>query len=301
MKNKLNVWWKKTWATLVAEDLFTFIALPTIATFAFYFGFNPILQEMAFIFFGLALFWRDSIRHPLFWIGLQLLLSVDLYFSWINAANHTWVMWYWGIVMMIASLIRDVPLQRLIMTNNARWLLIVIMLVAVFWKVINPYYMDGSFFERNLVENPLMTTFTHAFGGLSWEAVEENNIRTLVSSTKDSLTYSYQSTPLVGMLAIFVTWWVLLIELVIGILLLFYKEKYDLVAHICHMVFIALAYFAVAIFGFAWILVVLGAATAGQTNAYLRPWYTLLFALLLCYALPWNLILFNVLGWFPLW
>lgn len=302
MNTKFITSWQRVWESQKAEDLFSFLALPTLITVVFYFGFGPIAQELAFVFLGLAIFWKGIIWYPAFWVSFFALQSIDLYGSWLSAANHTWVMWYWGLAMAVASCIANIKDRDLILINNARWLLILIMLVAVFWKVINPYYMDGSFFERNLVENPLMTTFTHTFGSLSWSDIEENRFeRTGEQVSEDVYKYSYNSNAMVGFMAIFTTWWVLLIELVIGILLLFYRAKTDLAAHICHIIFIAVAYFAVPIFGFAWILVVLGVATAGTQSAYMRPWYTLLFGLLLLYALPWNFILFNWLGVFPLW
>jgi hypothetical protein len=300
----INYWrqsWVSFWGPYQSQTLFDVVALLSVATISFHFGFGPIWQEISFVFLGFAFLYQRVLSYWYFWLGLFILQSVDLYQSWISAANHTWVMWYWGLAMLAACLFKDTTDQTKIISNNARWLLIIIMLVAVVWKITTPSYLDGSFFERNLVSNPLMTTFTHVISGLEWDAIEGNYQTNYQMFDNPNITSrQYQSNNTAHYLSLGITWWVLIIELVIGALLLIQRFKTDTWAHILNIVFIACAYLGAPILGFAWILIVLGIAATGTSHSFLRPWYALLFLLILIYGLPWDFILFTWLGILPL-
>lgn len=282
-------------------DLFTWLTVPTLFVVYFNFGARPFIAEVILIFFAISFLWTQSTRWPVFWVMLATFLSIDMYLSWVTAANHGWVMWYWVVALMVASFFTKKEDQQFIITTNARWLLIIVMLVAVGWKVVNPYYMDGSFFERNLVSNPLMTTFTHTVTGLPWQQIEENYMAMNNLFTSPDVTErDFNSNENAHVLGVVISWWVLIVEFLIGFLLLFRRYYTDLAAHIMMIWFIVAAYLGAPVLGFGLILTVLGMAVTGERFVFLRPYYAVLFLILLLYALPWFDILFNISGIYPL-
>jgi len=300
--SKVMGWWRVFQESLARESYFFLVSRVTVLTIYLWYPYVLFDQVWVLPFLLIALFWRRALESPLFWGLLWALLSVDLYHTWVWKANHGWVMWYWLIAMIAATSVRSEKAREFVMVNNARWLLIIIMIVAVFWKVIDPTYMNSNFFEHQFITNPIMEKFTHVVTGMPWEWIQDNQAaqeRLFTDTTVNAL--EQKSNTAAHYAAIFITWWVLAVELIIGFLLLFYEKVFDRIAHGFHIFFIWAAYLGGPILAFAWIIAALGLALTGERDRHLWPWYLITFLVLATYGLPWETIFFDWLGIFPLW
>jgi len=276
------------WFTTEDKEIFIWLVrFLSVGVLCLYSGLDVPYAWAGYVLVFIVLCWPYVVNKPWFWSVLLLLQSVDLYFSWLSKANHGWVMWYWCIAMFIAVIQSDKKIEFQVIQNSARWLLIIVMLAAVYYKGISPEYMNGDFFEFNLASNMNMVPFVAIISDLSYSELISNaratsdvvgELRTENTELKTSWVLHY--------IAIVTTWWVLLIELVIGALLLFYKKIADWWAHVMHAWFIVGAYAAAPIVGFGWILIVLGYALAWDQSKSIRQMYFALAILMLIYTLP---------------
>lgn len=240
----------------------------------------------------LLVFKRNLINNSIVWLIPFVLLSFDLYSNWLVLANHEWVMWYWSIVLLVASVYyKKSDISEEIMKNGARQLLIIIMLVAVAWKVTNPAYLSGSFFERTMISNPLFENFSLLVGDLTVDQLRYNQqieVTKFTNLVPGELNTEHEliSTNLFDLYGVLVSWWVLLIELLIGVLFLLKRQKIDIAAHWLHILFIITTYFAVPIVGFGWILIVLGFALTQNMPKNITYGYFVAGILMCLYGLP---------------
>ncbi len=273
--------------------LIQFLTVP-IATFAY--GHTPeILPVLIALCIGVCLYPKIA-QQPLFWIGMLGVTTYDMYHHALFAANHSWVVWYWLIAVTIATCFIRTGDALQILNNNARWLLIIIMLVAVGWKAAKPEYVNGTFFEFNLVSNTKMAPFVSVVGDLTDKQINSN----IHGTARMFLDLEQEQTVLhsswyMRVIAHMATWWVLLIEFAVGLLLLFYKKSFDYWAHMFHLQFMFFTYMAAPIMGFAWIIWLLGYSLTWGHSVQLRKYYIALALLFFVYMAPWEAWYINYL------
>jgi len=264
-----------------------------------HFGFDNGMKDVSVLLGVSALLFPRIVYSPYSWFLLFGMQSIDVYLDYGAKANHGWVMWYWSMAITCSFFVNS-DTRKVVLHSNARWLLIIVMMVAVFWKAISPVYMSGDFFHRNLVSNPLMTQFTALVTDLDREQVDLNSKQRIVMMSQVQPSayniYGFATTEFTKFLALITTWWVLLIELVVGFLLLLYNKRADMYAHLFHLWFILVAYAAAPIVGFGWILLVLGYSLLEGDQKRLKLSYYFVGVCMCVYGLPIGYTIFDLFG-----
>ena len=88
--------------------------------------------------------------------------------------------------------------------------------------------------------------------------------------------------------ALVLTWWDWSLQLTIGALLLIGKPRSDELAHLLLLLFIFTTYIPAPVFGFGWILAIMGFALAKEQFPKIAAAYMLCFLAILLYQLPWR-------------
>lgn len=231
------------------------------------------------------------IRSPLFWLALSLSSTAVIIQDWHASDNHKYLLLYWLWVVFLCHFFREPGQKRRTLLVNARFFLCFIFLAASAQKLSSPSYRSGEMFEYLLYVD---TRFT-AFGKLAGidpavpEAVQKriSFFRSPFSQVTDNdlqLPGSDRARA-VGLLS---TWWDLLIQLAMGMLFLFRRSITDQFAHICLLLFIFTTYLLAPVFGFGWILAIMGFTLAKENFPRIATVYIISFVMILLYQLPWR-------------
>jgi len=96
------------------------------------------------------------------------------------------------------------------------------------------------------------------------------------------------ATPRARVAALVLTWWDASLQLLIGLLLLFRLCATDRFGHILLLLFIFTTYLPAPIFGFGWILAIMGLTLAKDNFPGIAVVYMISFVAIILYQLPWR-------------
>lgn len=88
--------------------------------------------------------------------------------------------------------------------------------------------------------------------------------------------------------ALVLTWWDVSLQLLIGSLLLIRRPVTDKFAHIALLFFIFTTYLPAPVYGFGWILGIMGFALAKEKFPRIAAVYMIFFGVILLYQVPWR-------------
>lgn len=231
------------------------------------------------------------IRSPLFWLALALSATVVIVEDWHAADNHKYLLLYWLWVLFVAHLFQDPEQMRRTLRVNARFFLCFIFLVAAAQKLSSRTYMSGEMFEFLLYMDSRFT----AFGKLAGidpsvpDAVQKS--LAFYRSPFSQVTNNellLPGTDRAHAVALLSTWWDLLIQLAMGMLFLLRRRTTDMIAHACLLLFIFTTYFLAPVYGFGWILGILGFTLAKENLPKIAAVYLVAFVAILLYQMPWR-------------
>ncbi len=274
-------------AAVPAIDLVTIITTLLVAFHGFRVWFFALPAQCAVVF---GLIFRSLLSNPLFWIFLAVLAGTRIIWHWHDVDNHKFILLYWLCCLAIAHAQADEEVKQKIVTVNARFFLIFIMLGAVAQKASSPTYMDASFFEFELLADTRFRGFAALFGidpDLTVRAREFLNMLQSPYHEVQDNTIVLEPNARVTALAIFVTWYDLIIQAVIGVGFLVGRRIGDLTGHLALLLFIFTAYFAAPVIGFAWTLIIFGAVLAQERFPNLLMVYVAALAITTLYKIPW--------------
>lgn len=228
---------------------------------------------------------------PYFWAILAILAGLRIGLFWHDVDNHKFLLFYWLCCMSIVTALRDPDLQETYLLINARFFLVLIMLGAVAQKGFSHSYMDSSFFEFTLLEDSRFSGFIALFGIDTGVLAKTREFVTYLENPYVEVagnSFTIPVPPRLAALAAFVTWYDLLIQLVIGIGFAVCHRTGDLIAHLTMLLFIVTAYFAAPVIGFAWLLIILGFLLAKDKYPDIALAYILCLAITTIYEIPWR-------------
>ena len=90
------------------------------------------------------------------------------------------------------------------------------------------------------------------------------------------------------MLALVITWYDLLVQIMIGILLIPSRRVTDILAHVALLFFILTTYLPAPVFGFGWTIAILGFTLARASFPLLAMGYLAACVAVLAYQTPWQ-------------
>lgn len=239
---------------------------------------------------GFVLYPR-CLRHWGFWLALALAGTIATIVDWERIDNHKYLLDYWLWILAIVHLFADSPQQRRMIHLNARFFLCLIFLAASVQKLTSPSYRSGEMFEHYLYVDSRFT----AFGKLAGidpavaEAVKKRMmfLRSPFAEVRDNVL-GIPASQRAREMALVMTWWDVSLQFLIGILLFFGQRRTDRIAHVLLLFFIFTTYLPAPVYGFGWILAIMGFTLAKEKFPALAAVYILGFLAILIYQVPWR-------------
>ena len=232
-----------------------------------------------------------SLRQPLFWFALALAGTITIILTWEQVDNHKYLLVYWTWVLFVVHLFRDAEQQKHILLFNARFFLCLIFLAASAQKLASPSYRSGEMFEHYLYVDPRFAAFGKLVGinpGVGDVVTRKMHFLRSPFADVEGNDIHIEGSDRARIAAVAMTWWDLGLQLAIGALLLLRRRRADEVAHIVLLFFIFTTYLPAPVFGFGWILAIMGFTLAKDKFPRLATAYLLSFFAILLYQLPWR-------------
>jgi hypothetical protein len=216
------------------------------------------LQTVLMVLAGTGLVLPRLAGHALLWIVIAAAMwwfhAGDLF--WID--NHKYLMCYWALACALAALARE---PAAVLAWNGRWLIGLAFLFATVWKLLGGEYLDGSFFRYTLVADDRLAPLVLWLGGiepqqlaLAWELELE-----LLSDPGAGGEVALPGGQELSRLALVLSYYTVVIELAIALLFLLPGgDKIRLAGHLGLLGFIVSTYALVPVFGFGYLLTIMG-------------------------------------------
>ncbi|MEM7164833.1 MAG: hypothetical protein AAF581_05175 [Planctomycetota bacterium] len=226
------------------------------------------------------------------WFTLGGLLAVvNVWHNWHFSDNHKFVICYWCFGLGICQQLRD-PARGAAWTG--RILVGLVFGVATLWKVTSLGYLDGSTFQFLLITDERFFAMAHALAGFTTDMFEANRLvlteelakpTQLLPTVQYVAAHSLQTTESIPALAVFLTWWTILIEGAIAVLFLIDRgEKWEKWRHGVLLFFIFTTYPPTSVIKFGWILVIMALAAVPSEWRRTRTAYLFLFLYIYVFA-----------------
>lgn len=100
----------------------------------FYSVLNPVLL-------GLACLFPQLVRREQFWLVVCLTVGSSITLSWQHVSNHTFVLFYWTLALLISCFATD---RLWVLARSARWLLGSLFLFAFIFKLASADFQSGA-------------------------------------------------------------------------------------------------------------------------------------------------------------
>lgn len=272
-------------------DLLQAVSLLTLVL-AVIFGFEHwLFQIVARLCLFVFVLQPRSIRRAEFWLALSVAGTVVIVLDWEGADNHKYLLAYWLWVLFIAHLFAQPEHQQRAVRFNARFFLCFIFLAAATQKLSSPAYRSGEMFEHLLYVDSRFTAFGKLIGidPSVPDAVQKRIalFRSPLAQVEDN-ELEIPGSDRARTAALVLTWWDVSFQLLIGSLLLIRRPVTDKFAHILLLFFILTTYLPAPVFGFGWILGIMGFALAKEKFPKIAAAYLICFAVILIYQVPWR-------------
>lgn len=247
-----------------------------------------MVSRICFLIFILRPF---SLRRPQFWFALALAGTITIILTWEQVDNHKYLLVYWTWVLFIVHLFNQPDQQKRILLFNARFFLCLIFLAASAQKLSSPSYRSGEMFEHYLYVDPRFAAFGKLIGihpAVGDAVTRQMHFLRSPFADVDGNDIHLQGSDRARSAAIAMTWWDLGLQLSIGALLLIRKRRTDELAHFLLLFFIFTTYLPAPVFGFGWILAIMGFTLAKDNFPRITAAYIVSFFAILFYQLPWR-------------
>jgi len=272
-------------------DLFETVSLLTLVLTVI-FGFDHwLFHIVARICLLVFILWPRSLRTPVFWLALALTGAITIILTWELVDNHKYLLDYWLWVLFMVHLFAQPQRQLRIILFSARFFLCLTFLAASAQKLASPSYRSGEMFEYYLYVDPRFAAFGKLIGidPSVGEAVEKRTmfLRSPFAEVQGNDIQIVGSNR-ARVAALMMTSWDASVQLAIGLLLLIHRQRTDQIAHILLLFFIFTTYIPAPVFGFGWILAVMGLTLAKDKFPKIGAAYLVSFFAILLYQLPWR-------------
>ena len=264
------------------------LALVLTVIFGFEYWVFRIVSRTCLLLFAL---YPRSLRRPEFWLALAIAGGIAIIVEWERTDNHKYLLDYWLWILCIVHLFRQPEQQERILRVNARFFLCLIFLAASGQKLASPSYRSGEMFEHYLYADGRFKAFGKLIGvDLSTSDAVKKRIMFLRSPFAEVEGNELQvpATGRARVAALIMTSWDLFLQLLIGLLFLFRRSRTDQIAHVLLLFFIFTTYIPAPVFGFGWILAIMGFILARDKFPKLSAAYAVSFFAILIYQVPWR-------------
>ncbi len=238
-----------------------------------------------------------SLRRPQFWFALALAGTISLVMSWERIDNHKYLLDYWLWILFVVHLFGQAEQQQQIVRFSARFFLCLAFLAASGQKLSSPSYRTGAMFEHYLYVDSRFSAFGKLVG---IDPSIGDSVKRRIMFLRSPFAEVEGNDIHIGgsgrarVAALVMTWWDVSLQSAIGALLLFGRRRTDELAHILLLFFIFTTYIPAPVFGFGWILAIMGFALAKDQFPRITALYIVSFVAILLYQLPWRQVVVGV-------
>lgn len=228
---------------------------------------------------------------PRFWFVTAMVVIAGNYQNWFLVDNHKYLLGYWCLALFCCFL-SEAPERTL--AAIARKLIAFSFLLAVFWKIASRDFLDGTFFHYALLLDDRFRGVSELLGGMTNELMGGNRTayRALINFDSRIDAVQLLFTRGITYLARFLTWWTLLIEVVVAVSFLWPLGKsISRWRDFFLLIFILSTYSVAPVLGFGWTLIIMGLVQCEDRYRYVRWLYMAAFVVLQIYNLPFRAIL----------
>ncbi len=225
-------------------------------------------------------------KNKILWLIISLLLLFFNSLQFYNIDNHKILFVYWVLLITLYLWTNKDPDY---LKSNAKILVGLVMLFAVFQKIINDFGSPGFLHGRFLFDSRFMLV-THFIIDMPYEVLanNRNSIAILKLLPTDNSYVALSSTSFMGHILYAFQLFGLVFEGLVAFLFLFSKKK-SISKDIVLLLFCVGTYFIFPVIGFSSILLILGIA---QSPKKMRKYYIYTFILIQFIKVPWQQIIF---------
>ena len=271
-------------ATMSATDLVPRMTLILLILYSGYFWYLHVPMALLCI---VGLVYRRLYTESRFWLIVCCVMAWGSLLNWFQIDNHKFLMLYW-VIAIYCSLLSANQLRTLAI--NAKLMIGLVFAFAVAWKIITPDYLNGQFFEFELLVDTRFSILSTAIAGMTLQQLTENNYLIDQLTAYDGILtdIKLQSAAGIGPISMFVTWWTILIEAVVAVLFLLPDRPVLHRLRDASLLLFAVTTYSIAnVIGFGWLLMIMGVAQCRPHDNVTRFLYVATFLLILIYTAPW--------------
>lgn len=225
---------------------------------------RPDVQSVV-LFSAVGIIARPLLYSWVYWMILTLLFVTVSWQPWYAVPNHIYLQAYWCLAITIC--LRSDSKEELL-AKSAKWLVGLVFLFAVIWKLRTPEFVDGRFIEFSILTDVRLAPLAGLLG-IDLETVLQNR-EWLNGYTKAGLlSGQVQLTTTDGIrpVSLVLSWWTILIEFVVSLVFLLPKQRVPRQwLHGCLLGFIFSTYLLAPVVGFGWALVAMGMSQVDKNS-----------------------------------
>ncbi|HZR77637.1 MAG TPA: hypothetical protein VFA58_00420 [Chthoniobacterales bacterium] len=269
-------------------DLVSLFSLFMVLVFPFAHWLFQITVDLCLLFF---LVQPKAIRSSWFWFVLAVAASFVVIQDWHAVDNHKYLLLYWLWILFLCRAVAEPQWQRRALLFNARFFLCFVFLASAGQKLASPTYRSGEMFEYYLYADSRFTAFDKLIGiDPSVPDAVQKRIALFRSPYSKPLNDELElpGNDRARAAGLILTWWDALLQLLIGLLLLFRFNATEKLGHILLLLFIFTTYLPAPIFGFGWILAIMGLTLAKEKFPRIAVAYMVSFVAVIVYQVPWR-------------
>lgn len=187
---------------------------------------------------------------------------------WYAVPNHIYLQAYWCLAIAICLRFEN---KEELLAKSARWLVGLVFLYAVIWKLRTPEFIDGRFLEFSILTDFRLAPLAGMFG-IDIETVMQNRQWLSHYTQAGDVMGDVQLTAVEGIRAVslWLSWWTILIEFAVALVFLLPDKRVKLgCRHGCFLGFIFSTYLLAPVVGFGWALTAMGMSQVKRTSNFL--------------------------------
>lgn len=226
-------------------------------------------------------------RSPWYWASLTGIIAIGTIPRIYVVDNHKVLMIWWCVALTLSTR------SEAILGRNARLLIGLCFVLATFWKLVTPDFVDGSFMHHTLLCDGRFVDLARLAAGVSPASLAENALRLERLYASETTSIRLLDSAMCDGFAIGMTWWTVIVEGSIGVCFLG-AERWPALARARNVIlpFFMIATYPVAtVIGFGWLLAILGYAQCRRFEWRARLLYLAVFVILQLYLVPWAQVL----------
>ena len=233
------------------------------------FIFKPIgvseLVPILILLSGIGLVFTNVLKNKYFWAIYTTFSLAIVITNWPIADNHSFLFFYWNLTILLYLWFDE----ENILKSNSTLMIGIVFILAFIWKAfLSEDFISGEFMRFIVLSDDRFSSFTQTVLGLDKDLISLYHENKYGDHTIFNEAISQSVIPnRFYSITNFITYYSLVLELVIGILFLFPISKFLNKHKDCFLMLFCITVYAIAtVQAFAWLLIVMGIAQRNKID-----------------------------------